>query len=314
MSIKKILVTGSSGTIGTRLCEVLLSKGYEVYGVDLKPNKWNERVNRITLCADLREEVAYEQLPSELDLVIHLAANARVYNLVIEPILAHDNIETTFRVLEFVRKHHIGRVFFSSSREVYGNSSKAIHIEGDVRIEDCESPYTASKIAGEALAHAYYRCYKIDYMLFRFSNVYGMYDESDRVIPLFIRQCRAGEDLKIFGKEKCLDFTYIDDTIQGLIQGIEHFEEAKNNTYNLAYGEGISLVQLAETVREMTGTSVQIHLEENRIGEVVYYVADISSAQKKLGYQPQINFRRGLEQTIDWYARHEKQLDPLPQG
>ena len=198
----KILVTGSSGTVGTRLCEKLLEAGHEIIGVDWKPNKWKEEINKLTSDIDLRDESAFAKLPEDLDIVMHLAANARVYELVKEPALARDNLLTTFNTLEFARKKGIKRFIFTSSRETYGNSNEAKFSEDMVRIENCESPYTATKIGSEALIRAYKQCYDLDGITFRLSNVYGMYDDSDRVIPLFIRQTRANEPMTVYGKEK----------------------------------------------------------------------------------------------------------------
>ena len=96
MSIKKILITGSSGTIGTRLCEQLLEEGYNVVGADYQPNSWNKQVQNITIDIDLRNKEQFNKLPRDIDLIIHLAANARVYNLVVQPSLARDNLETLF--------------------------------------------------------------------------------------------------------------------------------------------------------------------------------------------------------------------------
>lgn len=303
--IKKILVTGSSGTVGTRLCEILMKQGYEVVGVDWKKNKWNSEVDKITLQGDLRKSDVFKEIPKDIDLIIHLAANARVYNLVLEPELARDNFDTVFNVLEFARKNSISRFMFSSSREVYGNINKPVLNEGDAQIRYCESPYTASKIGGEALVHAYQQCYNINFVMFRFSNVYGMYDESDRVIPLFIRQCRAGQDLTVFGKEKKLDFTYIDDTIAGIIHAIERFDTVKNDVFNLAYGEGTSLVDIAEWIKNSLAPNLSIHIGTNRTGEVVRYIADTTKAIEKLAFQPKTPIREGIQKTIEWYKANE---------
>lgn len=170
-----------------------------------------------------------------------------------------------------------------------------------VRIEHCESPYTASKIGGEALVEAYRRCYGIDQITLRFSNVYGMYDDSVRVVPLFIRLARKNEAMTVFGRDKCLDFTYIDDSIAGILQGIDNFEIAKNQTYNLAYGEGISITDLAETVKRLLGSSSAIRIGEPRVGEVIRYVADISKARKALGYAPKTAFKEGIRKAVEWY-------------
>lgn len=300
----KILVTGSSGTIGTRLCEKLLSAGHEVIGADWNVCKWNEEVENLRIDIDLRHKDECDTLPTDSDLIIHLAANARVYELVEHPERAMDNFIDTFNILEHARKNGIKRMMFASSRETYGN----IHLpEGEKYTEDkahfmtCESPYTASKIGGEALFEAYKRCYQIDTIIFRFSNVYGMYDDSIRVVPLFYRQAKAGETLKVFGKDKCLDFTYIDDCVDGIMLAVENFESAKNDTYNLAFGEGTTIMHLAEKVVELLGSSSTIEATNSRTGEVTHYIADISKAKKAFGYNPKTNFEDGIRKSMEWY-------------
>lgn len=306
MQIKKILVTGSSGTIGTRLCEKLLEKGYDVVGADWKPNKWNSKVQDITINVDLRDKFkVIDKLPKEIDLVIHLAANARVFDLVVDPDFAKDNFLTLFNLLEYSRINKIPRFIFSSSREVYGNSNKHVYLESEADVRNCESPYAASKISGEAWVRSYQRCYGIDFVLFRFSNVYGMYDDSDRVVPLFIRLCRQEKDLVVFGKDKSLDFTYIDDTVSGIISSIERFDSAKNDVYNLAFGESTSILDLAKMIKELMNSRVNIMTKDNRTGEVVKYIADISKAREKLGYKPETNIEEGIKKSIEWYNKNE---------
>ena len=302
----KILVTGSSGTIGTRLGEKLLARGDTVMGVDWVANKWQESVEAVTQHVDLRDEEEVEELelPEDIDAVVHLAANARVYELVEHPERARDNFVTLFNTLELARKREIPRFFFASSREGYGNIHVDQYTEDLVRVENCESPYTASKIGGEALVEAYTRCYGIDHIIFRFSNVYGMYDDSVRVVPLFIRLARKDEPLTIFGKEKCLDFTYIDDTVDGIIRAIDNFDAAKNGTYNIAYGEGTTIVHLAERIKELLGSSSPLTVGEPRTGEVVRYVADITKARQTLGYDPEVPFEEGIGRTVEWYGEH----------
>lgn len=303
-SIKRILVTGSSGTIGTRLCERLLEEGYQIRGIDWKPNKWNKKIERHTLHYDLRDKSIFNKISKDFDLIIHLAANARVYNLVKEPELARDNFETTFNTLDFARKNKIKRFMLASSRETYGNSEKIIHSEDEVRLENCESPYTASKISGEALIRAYHQCYGLDFIIFRFSNIYGMYDESDRVIPLFIKLTKEGKDLTIFGKEKFLDFTYIDDTVPGVLKAIENFKRVKNDVYNIGSGKGISILEVAKLLQEMMAGKNKIIIKENRTGEVVKFVANIAKARKKLGYQPKTDIKDGIKKSIQWYQQN----------
>ena len=301
----KIIVTGSSGTIGTRLCEKLLEKGHIVAGVDLKPNKWNEEINKLTTTGDLREKKELEKLPRDFDMVIHLAANARVYNLVVDPSLARDNFEMLFNILEFTRTNNIKKFMFASSREVYGNSGHVIHSEGEAYVKNCESPYTASKIGGEALVHSYQQCYGIDFNIIRFSNVYGMYDESDRLMPLFIQLAKDGKELHIFGAKKLLDFTYVDDAVAGIILCIEKFDETKNEVFNIASGTGTTILEVAEEVVKRLDSKSKLIIDDNRTGEVVKYIADIWKAREKLDYEPQIDIHEGIKKTIEWYENNK---------
>lgn len=300
--IKKVLVTGSSGTIGTRLCERLLAEDYDIVGIDLKPNKWNDRINKLTIIGDLRNKETLENLPKDFDLVIHLAANARVYDLVVNPDLARDNFEILFNTIEFCRKNNIKRFIFASSREVYGNLKQIVHSENEAYVRNCESPYTATKIGGEALVHAYHQCYDINFIIFRFSNVYGMYDDSDRVIPLFIKLTKENKDLVVYGKEKLLDFTYIDDAISGILKCIENFNQVKNDVFNIASGKAVSIIEVAQMIQKYMSSKNKIVTKENRTGEVVKFIADISKAREKLGYEPKTMIDEGIRESIKWYT------------
>ena len=125
-------------------------------------------------------------------------------------------------MLEFCR-HNDLPLIFSSSREVYGDIHHYITEETQADFSFTESPYSASKISGEALIYSYARCYGVRYLVFRFSNVYGRYDADiermERVIPLFIRRISRGQPVRVFGKDKVLDFTYIDDCVDGIMLG-----------------------------------------------------------------------------------------------
>lgn len=298
MTISSVVVTGSSGTIGTALSERLLEAGYDVHGIDATPNRWSERVSERTTVTDLT--TGWADLPETADLVVHLAANARVHKLVRNPDLAKENFDTTYNILEYARDVGADLVF-SSSREVYGNKGKIIYDETDTYVDQCESPYTASKIGGEALVKSYHECYDIDTGIVRFSNVYGKYDASDRVIPLFIAQAMRNEDLTVYGDDKILDFTYIDDCVAGTMAVIDQFNKVSGTTFNIASGDGTSLVELAKTIREHLNSDLSIGIEPNRTGEVGRYVADIGKAKKLLGYEPEYRFSDGIESTIDWY-------------
>jgi UDP-glucose 4-epimerase len=300
--MKKILITGSSGTIGTRLGEKLLNLGYEITGVDWRINKWNEILEKRTIHLDLRNKnLVLRKLPKKIDLIIHLAANARVYELVKNPDLVRDNMITSYNILEYARINKIKNIIFASSREVYGNTKKAKHKEKDVKIENCESPCSASKISGEALIHSYHKCFGINYVIIRFSNVYGMYNESDRVVPLFIRKAIKNENLVVFGKDKILDFTYIDNAVDGAIKIIQKFDKIKNYTFNIATGKGTKILFVVQLIKKFLNSKSRIIIKQNRPGEVVKCIADISKAKKLLNYEPDISIIEGIKKSIEWY-------------
>jgi|SRR3989338_3601223 len=300
----KILITGSSGTIGTRLFEKLLEHNHNVIGFDRNPNKWSSKLNKLTIIGDLLKKDDVEKIPDDIDMMVHLAANARVYDLVIRPDLALENILSTYNVLDFCRLNNIEKVIFSSSRESYGNRKKMVAKETDVDIRLCESAYAASKISDEVLVYSFSKCYAIDYVVCRFSNVYGMYDESERFIPLLIKKMRKNEDVEIFGKDKILDFTYIDDCVEGVVKCIEKFDKVKNDTFNIAFSKGSNLVDVARHIKKNLNSKSRILIGKNRPGEVVKYIADISKAKKVLGYEPRYPLLAGLKLAINWYQNN----------
>lgn len=300
----KVLVTGSAGTIGTRLCESLLDEGVDVIGCDRVPNKWQPQVNEITKQVDLLNAHELDALPTDRDIVVHLAANARVHDLVIDPSGALENITTLFNTLEWARKNGVKKFIFASSRECYGNTDAQTFTEDMASIDRCESPYTASKIGGEAFVQSYGRCYDMDIVILRFSNVYGAYDDSDRVVPLFIRKAKKNELLTVFGEEKCLDFTYIDDAVEGVKLMIEKFDNIKGEVINLAGGEGTSIMRCAEFIKELTGSDSEITIKPPRVGEVIYYVADTSKAEKLLRFKAKYSFDEGVQKAVEWYEKH----------
>ena len=305
-----ILITGSSGQIGANLALRLLDAGHTVFGVDWRANTWTDAIP--TLLQDLAAPqhifaggIGGAPYPA-CDLVVHLAANAKVFALVEQPQRALENINITFNVLEYCRHNRLP-VIFASSREVYGDIHHYITEEQHADFSFTESPYSASKVAGEAFVYSYARCYGLPYLVFRFSNVYGRYDNDiermERVIPLFIRAMSRGEPVTVYGREKMLDFTYIDDCVDGVMAGIERLlsGQVTNQTINLAYGQGNSLVRMAELVAEALGVEPQIRVEPaKRVGEVTHYVADIRRAQELLGYQPHVPLEEGIRRAVAW--------------
>ena len=324
----RILVTGSSGQIGTNLALRLANDGHDVFGVDKRLNTWTDEFRY--LLQDLSGH--YPSFPGgiggveypEVDAVVHLAAHAKVHQLVRQPHRALENAVMTFNVLEFCRQQGLP-IVFSSSREVYGDVHRFAEEEAKETSADfayTESTYSASKIAGEALIYSYARCYGLNYLVFRFSNVYGRFDNDlarmVRVIPLFIHTMQRDEPITIFGPEKTLDFTYVDDCIEGIVRGIEAVGDGRvvNETVNLAYGQGNTLMRVAELIGAELGTEPKITLAPSLLGEVTHYVADLTKARELLGYEPQVPLEDGIPRAVAWFrehrAAHPEEDTPLP--
>jgi len=310
MAVESVLVTGSSGMIGTALSEELLASEYHASFVDKRPNRWSDEINAETQIVDLTDDDAVESLPESTDLVVHLAANARVRTLIEDPDLAKENFESTYNTVEYARRVDAD-VLFASSREVYGNRKKTVFDETETNVDVSENPYTASKISGEALVKSYENCYGIDTSIVRFSNVYGAYDASNRVIPLFIAQINSGENLAVYGDGKVLDFIHIDDCVSGIQNVISRFHKASGETFNIATGRGTSIVELAELIVDRMDADVSIQTEPNRTGEVSRFVADISKARRILGYEPEYDIATGMDRTIEWYRSRPELFEEI---
>jgi UDP-glucose 4-epimerase len=264
----RVLITGSSGQIGTNLGLRLLDAGHEVQGVDLRANPWTPRLP--TRLLDLRRP------PGELlaalegeawDVLVHFAAHAKVHELVVRPERALENVVDTFNVLEVARARGTP-VVFGSSREAYGDVGEGLTDED--RKVVAKSPYSASKIAGEAFVLSYALCYGLPTLTFRFSNVYGRYDNDlgrmERVVPLFVRELALGHEVTVYGREKVLDFTYVDDCVSAVFAGIERLYrgELMNETINVAAGRGSSLLDLCRYIGEVLGVDPRVHVEPTR--------------------------------------------------
>jgi UDP-glucose 4-epimerase len=302
----RVIVTGASGLIGTNLALRLLDEGHDVFGVDKDPNPWVERVP--VRIEDLREpDAAQLGAWGRADVVVHMAARAKVHESVQLPSNALENYTITHRVLEYCRQTGTP-IIFGSSREAYGEQTHFPVPEDAVRLEGAASPYAAAKLADEALIRAYARCYGVPFIIFRFSNVYGRYDDlarNGRFVPLLCERIPRGEPVTIYGPEKTYDFTYIDDAIDGVVRGVDRLVNATSavsgNAINLAYGAGTTLLEAAHLVARAAGVEPKIVIGQKRTGEIGKYVADLTRARTLLGYAPQYPAARGIPLAYQWW-------------
>jgi UDP-glucose 4-epimerase len=303
----RILVTGSSGQIGTNLGLALQAAGHEVHGVDKRPNAWTDQIPMdLVDLVELSASPGAWSPPWRPDCIVHLAAWAKVHQLVLEPGKALENVQMASAALELAREAS-SPIVFGSSREVYGDIHRHTTEEVMADFVVAESPYSASKIAGEALMYSYAKCYGLPVLVFRFSNVYGRFDNDaermERVIPLFLRRLADDQPITVYGREKVFDFTYIDDCVAGVQAGIEAIVEGRlvNETVNLAFGAGNTLGDMVELLEKQLGKQADATWEASRVGEVTRYVADITKARRLLDYEPQVPLAEGIRRYVQWW-------------
>jgi len=300
----RVIVTGASGLIGTNLALRLLHERHDVFGVDVQPNPWSDRVP--IHIQDLRQPHQGEAW-GRADAVVHLAARAKVHESVEHPANALENYSITFGVLEYCRRTKTP-VLFGSSREAYGEQVSLPVSEDAARIEGAASPYAAAKVGEEALIRAYGRCYDVPHAIIRYSNVYGRFDNYERlerVLPIFFDRMRRGESIQIFGPEKEYDFTYIDDAVDGTAAAVEalasNTTSISGHTINLGTGQGTTLLAAAQLAAQAVGVEPKIELQDMRVGEISRYVADISKARALLNYAPRWPPTRGIPEFYKWW-------------
>lgn len=276
-----IILTGNKGLIGTFLEKRLKEEGHKiVMGIDIRDGK------NILNISDF-------EVKDKVDLVIHTAAHCKINQSVTSPGITHlNNVDGTFQVLEFCRKNKIPKIVsFSSSRVL--NKEK--------------NSYTASKLYGEELCKGYHDSYGIDYLIIRPSTIYApFWDETKRLMHLFVTNALAGKDLEIYGdpKTKTLDFTYIDDFVDGVMLAINNPEW--NKEYNISGNDEANIYELAKFIIQETGSNSKIKLYDSEIAQPQQVKVD-TSAIEKIGYSPKIKLQEGVRRTISWYKNYLNQ-------
>ena len=291
----KILITGSSGFIGTALEKLLEEKNIEVVTFDIK----NDPLE------DIRDISTLQSKMSGVGGIVHLAAVSRVKTAHDNPLeCINTNIGGLANVLESARLAKSNQnnpwVIFSSSREVYGDP--AILPVDESSIRKAINIYGVSKLLGEDLCRIFSESYELKVRVLRLSNIYtGKNDRLGRVIPKFILQAMNNEDLFIHGTgEEIFDFTYISDTIQGILGCIYEIEGSSNlyDDFNLSSGIPISLKQLADSIIEKTQSKSKVVFAPSRSYDVNKFYANPSKAIKKLGFSPKVALDKGIELSI----------------
>jgi nucleoside-diphosphate-sugar epimerase len=296
----KILITGGNGFIGSHLAEMLVKEeNFQVSLLDVKFNENTADIDCTKFVGDICDKSLTDALDGMYDVIVHLAAVSRVELGQLNPLdCLKTNIVGTSNMLELLRKERSRAVLvFGSSREVYGEQSFL-----PVAEEHPKNPisvYGVSKLAAERLLSSYHRVYGVDYILLRFSNVYGSpRDLPDRVAPRFMRLAMAGQPLTVYGGKQVLDFTFIDDTVNGLIsvlRKVMHRDETViNQDFNFTSGNGTSILEIAELIKSICQSDSEIIVESGRSYDVSNFVGSYQKAKEFLDYCPKHSLVDGL--------------------
>lgn len=296
----KVLITGAAGFIGSHLYNKLKNDGHEVIGIDNWFHSCNHPIAKEVKHGDILNIGLIDELVKWSDVVYHLAAQIHVDRSIEYP---HETIEInvigTLNILEAVRKYDKKMVFASSS-EVYG-SSQADYMD-ESHLLDAQSPYAASKVAGDRLCKSYNDTYGTKVAILRNFNTFGEHQADDSyggVIAIFTRKALAGEPLNIFGSgQQERDYMSVADAIKGYELCIE--KELWGKPINIGTGKTIEIQEIAEMIKDITKSKSEIVNIEPRPGEVQRLCADISLA-KSMGFVPETDFKKDLEKYINWY-------------
>jgi UDP-glucuronate 4-epimerase len=309
----KALVTGSAGFIGSHLCERLLADGNAVVGLDNLDDFYDPAVKRANMSksmgsdkfrfveGDIRAPGCIDDVlkSGDVDIVVHLAAKAGVRPSIADPAGYQDvNITGTVVLLEGVKRYGIGKFIFASSSSVYGNNKKVPFSESD-NVDFPISPYAATKKAGELICHTYSHLYDIDMTCLRFFTVYGPRQRPDLAIHKFCKLIEAGQAIPVFGDGSMMrDFTYIDDILDGVTAAMERTNGYE--IYNLGESRPVRLDELINRIEDALGKKAIIERLPNQPGDVDQTYADVSKAQKELGYEPATQIEVGLKRFVEW--------------
>jgi len=303
--MSKVLITGGSGTVGSGLFDGYKDK-MDITIIDRSESIFFNNHNLIKF--DLASPFygfEYDFIGKH-DVVVHLAANARVHQSFLNPDLALENYISTHRALELAKNIGAKRFIFTSSREVYGDRYSGRPLfEFEAEVGYQKSPYAASKLGSESLVSAFCETNDMEYIILRLSNVYGNYDYSERAVPYFCYLAQRDLPIKVFGgDEKILDFTHQDDCSFGIFRAI-NTECGLNSTYNLSSGCGTKLSYIAKEIVGLMKSNSDIILADNRIGEVHGYAADISKAGRYLDYTPSTRIELGINSAVNNFNLHQ---------
>jgi UDP-glucose 4-epimerase len=310
--MEKFLVTGGAGFIGSNICKKLVSDGCFVRVVDnLLTGK---RSNLATILdkiefieADMGDEEIARTCMKDIDCCLHQGALPSVPRSVDDPAATHRHcLDATFTLLVAARDAGVKRFVYAASSSAYGDTPTLPKIE--TMLPRPLSPYAASKLAGEFYCSVFYKVFGLETISLRYFNVFGPHQDPTSqyaaAIPAFVTAVLKNKPPTIYGDGlQSRDFTYVDNVVQANLLAAT----AKNTTgqvINIACGQAVTVNDVIDTINNLLGKNVRPIYADPRPGDVKHSLADITLAEKTIGYKPAVFFKQGLQLAIDWYSKN----------
>ncbi|MCA1831703.1 MAG: SDR family oxidoreductase [Actinomycetota bacterium] len=303
----KALVTGGGGFIGSALAHALVSEGHEVRVFDAFITGFRENVpvGSELIEGDLRDVDAVRSACRDIEVVYHQAAIRSVPRSVDDPVLVDGcNVRGTLNVLMAAKEAGCRKVVYASSSSVYGDNPEP-QLREDMA-PDPISPYGVSKLAGELYARVWSKLTGLPTVSLRYFNVYGPRQHKESlyaaVFPAFVSALLAGEAPEVhWDGEQTRDFTYIDDVVEANLRAASATEEADGKVFNIGNGDAHSVNEVLDAVSKAVGEWIEPIRTPRRAGDVRHTLADISEAERLLGWRPASEWQDAVEATVEWF-------------
>jgi UDP-glucuronate 4-epimerase len=312
----RLLITGGAGFIGSHVAQRLLDEGHAVSIIDDLNDFYDPALKRANLAAlglaagsgfhhaDICDTARVAEIVSreKPDALIHLAARAGVRPSLRDPVLYERvNVLGTVNLLEACRNTGVGKMVFASSSSIYGIANRVPFSEEDL-VNLPISPYAATKIAGEKLCFTWSHLYGLKVVCLRFFTVYGPRQRPDLAIRKFTGLISRGEKIPVFGDGSTgRDYTFIDDIVAGVRAALDH--DTRYDVFNLGNSSPVTLSALIGLLEGALGRKAVIERCPEQPGDVPITYADISKAQRLLGYRPSTPLAEGIAKFVDWFRR-----------
>ncbi len=321
--MKRLVVTGGAGFIGSHVVEALLEAGFEVLVIDNFNDFYAPKIKERNL-ARIREKAGDKLKVVKLDIcdkaallkeieafadpdtfVLHLAARAGVRPSILHPELySRVNIDGTINILEVCKILKLKKLVFASSSSVDGDNKNLPFRESDQTTNPI-SPYAATKKAGELLCYTYHKLYSLQVLALRFFTVYGPRQRPDLAISKFTELILKNEEIPVFGDGSSeRDYTYIDDIVDGVLKSVAYLEAAGEKSIyeivNLGESKTVSLSTMIETLEKHLGKKAIINRLPSAPGDLELTYADISYGKELIGYNPTVDFDEGIKRFVAW--------------